>query len=97
MQLDTCLGLEDIHCINAFMWECSCVDCVSNIFCVRADFGMQVNHIFPWDVLVVISLIRCVLAAVVVVSKAFAGCEMGFCLCSIAAQICRPRSLPLLE
>lgn len=37
------------------MWE-HLYCCVSNIFNMRADFGMDVSHLFPWSMLDIVPL-----------------------------------------
>ena len=59
-----------------------CRPCVSSVFGMRADFGMDASHVFPQGVLAVITLIGDVVG--VVVSRACTGYFVGPPLCSIA-------------
>ena len=67
-----------------------CRLCVSNVFGVRAGFGMDTSHIFPQGVLVSVALIRGMVG--VAVSGTCAGCEVGLhgCHHPVRGGVCSP-------
>ena len=69
-----------------------CRLCVSNIFCVRAGFGMDASHIFPQSMLAFTSLIGGVI--IIVVSGPCTGCEASSLLCGchqpVESRVCSP-------
>ena len=58
-----------------------CRLCESNIFGMRAVFGMDACHIFPQSTLAIVSLIAGMFG--VVMTKAYTGCWAGPPLCSV--------------
>lgn len=60
---------------------------MSNIFGMRAGFGMDASHAFPQDILAVNLLIGSV---DIVVSRVCVRCEARLPLCPVRARVCSP-------
>ena len=77
-----CCGFETLFlCGRVSLW-------MSNVFGMRAGFGMYASHAFPQDMLAVNFLIGSV--DIVVVSRACVRCEVRLPLCPVRARVCSP-------